>query len=81
MSQSSQTHGPVEISELPQKCCGRPLLLLEELEDEVKVFIKFTCESGSIVNTETVMGTARGVVISHDAMMLIYLWSMMDTII
>ena len=36
LSQSSQKCGPVEISELPQKHRGRPLLLGEELEDEVK---------------------------------------------
>ena len=71
MSQSSQKRGPVEIFELLHKQCGRPLLLGEELEDEVKVFIKSTRESGSIVNTETVMGTARGVVISHDATLLV----------
>ena len=61
----------MEISELPQKRHGRPLLLEEELEDEVKVFIKSKRESGSVVNTKTVMGTARGVVISHDANLLV----------
>ena len=40
LSQSSRKRGPVEIYELPQKHCGKPLLLGEELEDEVKVFIK-----------------------------------------
>ena len=57
--------------ELPHKHRGRPLLLGEQLEDEVKVFINSAHESGSVVNTETVMGTARGVVISHDANLLV----------
>ena len=58
----------MEISELSQKHHGRPLLLLGgELEDEVKLFIKSALENGAIVNTEDVMGAARGVVISHDA--------------
>lgn len=61
----------MEISEFPGKHCGRPLLLGEELEDEVKLFIKSTHESGSVVNTETVMGTARGVIISHNANLLL----------
>ena len=60
LSQSSRKRGPVEIVELPQKRRGRPLLLGDELEQEVKM-VPFS------VNTETVMGTARGVVISHDA--------------
>ena len=61
----------MEISEIPQKQCGRPLLLGEELEDEVKLFIKSARENGAIVNTETVMCTAREVVISHEANLLL----------
>jgi len=49
---------PLAITELPQKRCGRPFLLGEELEEEVKLFIKFSCADGTVVNTETVMGTA-----------------------
>ena len=67
--QSSRKHEPVEI-ELPQKRRGRSLLLGEELEDEVKSFIKVACEKGTIVNTHTIVATARGVVISHDANLL-----------
>ena len=69
--QSSRKRGPVEIEELPQKCRGRPLLLGEELEDEVKSFIKVAHGKGTIVNTHTVMATARDVVISHDANLLL----------
>ena len=65
--QSSRKCGPVEIEELPQKRRGRPLLLGEELEDELKSFIEVACGKGTIVNTHSVMATARGVVISHDA--------------
>ena len=61
---------PVEVTELPQKQRGRPLLIGEELEEEVKLFIKASHAEGTVVNTETVMGTARGVVISHDANLL-----------
>ena len=71
LSHSSRKRGPVEISELPQKCHGRPLLLGDELETEVKLFIRAARERGSVVNTETVMGTARGVVISHNTNLLI----------
>ena len=61
----------MEILELPEKRCGRPVLLGEELEDEVKLFIQSAHENGAVVNTETVMGTARGVVLSHDANLLL----------
>ena len=60
----------MEITELPQKRRGRPLLLGEELEEEVKFFIKASCAGGTVVNIEIVMGTATGVVISHDANLL-----------
>jgi len=61
----------VEISELPQKHRGRPLLLGGELEEEVKLFIKAARKSGTIVNTRTVMATSRGVIISHDVNLLV----------
>ena len=61
---------PVKVEELPEKRRGRPLLLGEEMEREVKCFIKASRELGTAVSTEVVMGTARGVVISHDANLL-----------
>ena len=42
---------PVDINELPQKCQGRPLLLGEDMEEEIKSFTKVTRDNGSIVNT------------------------------
>ena len=69
--QSSRKRGPVEIEELPQKRRGRPLLLGEEMEAEVKSFIKVAREKGTIVNSHTVIATARGVIISHDANLLL----------
>ena len=68
--QSSRKHEPVEIGELPKKCQGRPLLLGEELEHEVKSFIKVAREKGTIVNMHTIIATTRGFVISHDANLL-----------
>ena len=43
----------------------------EKMETEVKSFIKVACEKGTIVNSHTIMETARGVVISHDAKLLL----------
>ena len=75
LSQSNRKRGPVEIVELPQKRRGRPLLLGDELEQEVTIFIKAARERVTVVNTETVMGTARGWSL---AMMLIYFWRLVD---
>ena len=61
----------MEVIELPQKKCGRPLLLQEELEEEVKLFIKASRAEETVVKTEPIMGTATGVVISHDANLLV----------
>lgn len=66
--QSSRKRGPLEIKELPRKCRGRPLLLGEE---QVKSFIKIAREKEAIVNILTIIATARGVVISHNANLLI----------
>ena len=41
------------------------------MKGEVKSFIKVTGEKEAIVNSHTVMATARGVVINHDANMLL----------
>ena len=60
----------MEVTELLQKRRGRPLLIGEELEEEMKLFIKASHAKGTVVNTETVMNTARDVVISHDANLL-----------
>ena len=58
---------PISIAELPVKRQGRPLLLGEEMEREVKRFIKSSREFGTAISTAVVMTTARGVVISHDS--------------
>lgn len=61
---------PVQIEVLPSKRRGRPLLLGEMWEDEVKSFVKLQRDKGTVVNTQTVMATAVGVVVSHDANLL-----------
>ena len=61
---------PVQIEVLPSKRRGRPLLLGEKWEDEVKSFVKLQWDKGCVVNTVTVMATAVGFVTSHDANLL-----------
>ena len=52
---------PIEITELPQKKCGSPLLLGNRLEVMVKVFINASQDEGTILNTERVMGTCTAI--------------------
>ena len=52
------------------KASRKTLLLGEKWEDEVKSFVKVQRDKGTVVNTATVMATARGVVVSHDANLL-----------
>ena len=65
-----QKCGPISISKLPEKQRGHPLMLGEHLEKEVQSFIKATQDLGGMVNTQIVMATARGVIMSHDANLL-----------
>ena len=61
---------PVQIEVLLSKHRGRPLLLGGKWEDKVKSFVKLQHDKGSVVNTQTVMVTAVGVIVSHDANVL-----------
>ena len=61
---------PISVVELPVKRRGRPFPLGEEMEREVKSFIKSSRELGTAISTAVVMATARGVVISHDSNLL-----------
>lgn len=74
-----RTSAPVQIEELPSKRRGRPLLFGDKWEDEVKSFVKAQRDKGTVVNTETVMATARGVVVSHDANLLAEIGGHIDT--
>ena len=56
--------------ELPEKWRGHPFMLGEQLEKEVQSFIKATRDLGGVVNTQIVMATARGVIMSHDSNLL-----------
>ena len=61
---------PISISELPEKRRGRPLMLGKQLEKEVQSFIKAIQDSGGVVNTQIVIATTRGVIMSHDVNLL-----------
>ena len=48
------------VKELPRKMMGKPLLLGDELDKQVKDYIKYQRERGTAVNTTVVMASSRG---------------------
>ena len=61
----SKKRWPISISELPEKRRGHPLKLGEQLDKEVQSFIKATQDSHGVVNTQIVMVTTRGVIMTN----------------
>ena len=49
---------------------GRPLLLGEELDEQVKLYITALCDNGAVVNSAIVIACAEGLVKSRDANLL-----------
>ena len=60
----------VTISELPEKKKGRPLLLGEELDQQVKAYLTSFCENGAVINTAIIIACAEGIVKSKDSNLL-----------
>ncbi len=58
---------PCEITELPSKKRGRPLLLGDELDKKVKAYLVSLRSCGAVVNTAITLASAQGIVINEDA--------------
>ena len=59
-----------DLVELPHKKKGRPLLLGDKLDDQVKHYIAYLRSKGTPVNTAVVLGVAHGIVKNHDSSLL-----------
>jgi len=59
-----------EVPTLPRKKSGRPLLIGDELDVQVQEYIKHLRKAGSPVNTQIVIATAEGIILSKDANLL-----------
>ena len=59
-----------EIKELPTKARGRPLMLGEELDENVKKFLKNLRLSGGVINTTIVIAAAHGIVEAENRALL-----------
>lgn len=60
----------IQIDELPTKKRGRPTLLLEELEVQLKAYLTTLRDNGGVVNTAITLASARGFVIKKDSNLL-----------
>ena len=58
------------IIELPEKKRGRPLLLGEDLEEQVKVFLHQVRGYGGVINAPIALAASKGIVMAKDANML-----------
>ena len=55
-----------EIQELPLKKNGRPLLLGEDLDKQVRDYVKYLRERSTAVNTAVVIAAAEGIVMNKN---------------
>ncbi len=62
---------PMNVTELPEKRRGRPLLLGEELDRQVQAYVTALRRNGAVVNTAIAMACAEGIVRSKDSNLLI----------
>ena len=70
LSRKRKVKDASDILELPQKKKGRPLLLGDKLDDQVKSYVQYLRTKGTPVNTAVVLGIASGIVKNHDSGLL-----------
>ena len=59
------------VTSLPAKKRGRPLLLGEEFEQKVPLYLRAIWESGGAVNATIALGAARGIILKLNRTMLV----------
>ncbi len=60
----------VPVTSLPAKKKGRKLMLGEELDEQVKKYVKFLRANGTSIGTNVIMAAAEGIVRAHDRTLL-----------
>ena len=69
----NKKRGPGEsrdVTALPKKKRGRPLLVGKELDKHVETFLQQLQANGVVINTAIVMATVEGIVCSKDSNLL-----------
>ena len=62
--------GPANLQELPYKKRGRPLLIGEELDKQVKQYITYLRKEGAVINLHVVMAVSEDIVMGRDTNLL-----------
>ena len=62
--------GPTDLQELLCKKHGRPLLIGEDLDEQVKQYITYLRKEGAVVNVHVVMMVGQEIVMGRDANLL-----------
>ena len=68
--QETDETGDISVTKLPSKKRGRPLLLGEKLDREVKCYIQAVREGGGVVTSTITMAAAMAIVRKHDRTLL-----------
>ena len=67
---SSTYESPLAVKELVPKKRGRPLLIGEELDDQVKEYVRELRREGVVINSDVVIAVGTGIVMNNDANLL-----------
>lgn len=59
-----------DVRKLPTKKNGRPLMIGDELDKQVRDYIAYLRSTGAVVNTSVVIATAKGILMHKDANLL-----------
>ena len=64
-SLKTASDGSSDASELLSKKCGRPLLIGEELDEQVRHYITYMRKEGTVINAHVVIAVGKGILMSH----------------
>lgn len=64
-SLKTASDGSSDASELLSKKHGRPLLIGEELDEQVRHYITYMRKEGTVINAHDVIAVGKGILMSH----------------
>ena len=67
----SGSDSPNVFRELVPKKCGRPLLIGEELDEQVREYIRELRREGVVINSDVAIAVGTGIVMKSDANLLV----------
>ena len=57
--------GSSDASKLLSKKCGRPMLVGEELDEQVRHYITYMRKEGTVINAHVLIAVGKGILMSH----------------